>query len=112
MLLELLAVFAGCVCLGLLFWCLFGLILTPVFGRGMVTLLMTRNQGAELEQAVRAYGWLRDGKGKGAVLLIVDCGLDAQGLELALKLRDQWPWVCYCPRAALEDCLELLQDTV
>lgn len=107
-----LAALGICVVVAMVLWGLFGLLLLPVFRRNMVTLLFARDQGTELEQAVRAFGWLRGEKRDGGTLLLVDCGLDAQGLQLAQTLRDRYPWVCLCPRAALEDCLELLEITI
>lgn len=101
-----------CTILAVMLWGLFGLLLLPVFRRSMVTLLFTRDQGAELEQAVRAFGWLRGEKKDGGTLLLVDCGLDTQGLELAQRIRDRYLWVCLCPRAALEDCLEFLEVSI
>ena len=109
---ELLGVFFLSLGVGLILWCLFGLLLLPIFGKNMITLHFCYGGGAELEQAVRAYGWLRDGKKQGGVLLLVDCGLDAEGLDLALRLRARHDWVSYCPRAALTDYIELLEDTV
>ncbi len=91
----------------LLAWCLFGLLLLPVFGAGTVTLCYCQGKGEELEQTVRAFGWLRDSKKTGGRLVLVDCGLDAEGLQLAQLLRKDHPWVDYCPRPALEDYLDL-----
>lgn len=109
---EYLLVFFLALGVGVVLWCLFGLLLTPVFGSGTVTLLFAEGDGESLEQTVRAYGWLRDGRKNGGVLLLVDRGLSARGLELAQRLGEQWQWVCLCPRAALEDCLLLLEDTI
>lgn len=107
-----LVILAVCICLALVLWGLFGLLLLPVFRRSMVTLVFTHGQGTELEQVARAFGWLRGEKHDGGTLLLVDCGLDAQGLQVAQTLRDRYPWVCFCPRAALEDCLELMEITI
>ncbi len=98
---------------GLLFliWALFGLLLTPVFGEEMVTLCYCQGDGGDLERQVRAYGWLRDERVSGGRLVIVDCGLDEQGLCLAQLLRQDYDWLDYCPRPALEDYLELTTMT-
>lgn len=109
---EYLLVFFLALGVGAVLWCLFGLFLMPVFASGMVTLLFAEGDGEALEQTVRAYGWLRDGRKNGGVLLLVDRGLSARGLELAQRLEEQRDWVCLCPRAALEDCLLLLEDTI
>ena len=94
---------------GLVFlvWCLFGLLLTPVFGDNMVTLCYCQGDGAHLEHQARAYGWLREGKLKGSRLVLVDCGLDEEGLSVAQLLRRDYDWIDYCPQPALEDYLEL-----
>lgn len=97
---------------GVMLWCLFGLLLMPVFHQRMVTLCYSRGDGAELEQTVRAYGWLRDGNGKGSILLLVDDGLNKQGLELAQRLERSYEWVSCCPVAALEDWLLLMEDRI
>ena len=97
---------------GLLFvgWCLFGLLLMPVFREGMVTICFERASGRSMEQKVRAFGWLRSQQG--GILLIVDCGLTKEGLELAQLLCRDHDWVAYCPAQALGDYLSLLQDTI
>lgn len=95
----------------LLVWCLFGLLMTPVFGENMVTLCYCQGDGEKLEQQVRAYGWLREGNLSGGRFVIVDCGLNEEGLSLAQLLRRDYLWVDYCPQPALEDYLELMRMT-
>lgn len=90
-------------------WCLFGLLLEPVFGREMVTLYYVRGDGGEMERRVRAYGWLRDGRLTGGRMVLVDCGLTKPGLERAEFLQERFPWLDYCPRPALEDYLDLTE---
>lgn len=109
---EYLLMFFVVLAVGVMLWCLFGLLLMPVFHQRMVTLCYTRGDGAELEQTVRSYSWLRDGSGKGSILLLVDYGLNRQGLELAQKLEQSHEWVICCPIAALDDCLGLLEDRI
>lgn len=92
-------------------WCLWGLFLGPVFGQEMLTLYYVRGDGRELENRVRSFGWFRDGK-SGGRLLLVDCGLTAQGLELAQSLRKHYDWLDTCPHQALTDYLELLEDSI
>lgn len=109
MLSELLLVFCLAVVLVLVLWCLMGVLLLPVFGHEMVTFCYSKGGGTALEHRVRAYGWLRDGKLSGGRFVIVDCGLDARGLELAQTLQKRWEWVEYCPRPALEDYISLME---
>ena len=107
MLTEILLVFILGIGVAVVFWCLMGLLMLPVFGENMVTLCSADGEGDRLEQQVRAYGWLRDGQITGGKLLIVDHGLSPRGLELAMHLREQYDWVEYCPRRTLPDFLEL-----
>lgn len=107
---EFLAVFLVAAALIFVAWGLFGLLLAPVFRQRMLTISLERGDAGELEQKVRAYGWLREQGG--GTLLIVDCGMTAQGLELAQALCRRYDWVEYCPCPALEDYIAILQDTV
>lgn len=101
-----------CVAVAVLFvgWCLFGLLLMPVFQSNMVTLCFAEGDGALLEQSVRAFHWLRDSRG--STLLIVDRGLSKEGLELAQLLCRKYPGVELCPGPALLEHLSILQDTI
>ena len=112
MLTDILLVFLIAAGLILMIWCLWGLLLLPLFGQRMTTLCFSRGDGDELEQRVRAFGWMRDGKSAGAQLVIVDCGLTGLGLERAMGLRDRYPWVAYCPEPALTDYIDLMKDTI
>ncbi len=90
---ELLAVFLIVLGVGLLLWCLFGLLLVPVFGPDMVTLCFAKGDGLMLEHRVRSYGWLREGAWNSSRLVIVDRGLTAKGRDLAKRLSEQYGWV-------------------
>jgi len=92
---EILLAFLIALGIAILLWCLTGLILLPVFGAQMVTLCYARDDAPLLEQQVRAYGWLRDGKLSGGRLLIVDLGLTAHGRTLAEKLCRRYAWVSF-----------------
>lgn len=109
MLAQLLVVFFFAAILGFVLWALFGLILMPVFGKNMVSLYFCEGDGRELEVRVRAYGWLREEKRRGGRLVIVDCGLTEQGLDIAQRLREKHLWLDYCPNQALPDYIELMQ---
>ena len=106
---ELLVAFMLAVLLGVIGWALFGLLLMPVFHRQMITLCFVRGDGTVLEQRVRSFGWLRECKERGGRLIVVDCGLTKNGLEIYQRLRENRPWLSYCPNEALTDHIELVQ---
>ena len=110
MMLELLVIFFFCALLGFFLWALFGLILMPIFGKNTVTYCFSHGDGEDLEKTVRAYSWLRDGKRNGGSLVLVDCGLSAEGLDIAERLRKDRMWLKYCPYEALTDYTQLLQQ--
>jgi len=93
-------------------WCFLGILLLPVYGRGMITVCCVEGNGSDMEQLVRGFGWLRDGKSSGGKLLFVDCGLTEEGLQILKKLQDTYPWISYCPGAALPDYMELELERV
>lgn len=109
---EVLLVFAFAVGLVLTLWCLTGLLLMPVFTNDMLTLCFAKGNGAKLEQQVRAYGWLRDGKLSGGRFVVVDCGLHADGLQCARFLESRYDWVIYCPKSVLSDYLNHPEDII
>lgn len=95
----------------LILWCLLGVLLQPVFGKNMVTLYYAQGDGDELEQKVRAYRYLREGRVAGGRLVVVDCGLSAMGLGRAQILRRRYDWVDYCPFPALVEFLAFHDPT-
>ena len=99
------AVFLGALATALLLWCLVGLLLVPVFGENMVTVCMASGDGAWLEQKVRGYNWLRDGRKAGGRFVISDCGLSECGLQTADRLCRQYEWV-ELYRGALPDIFQ------
>ena len=111
-LLEVLLVFVLAVGVVLIAWCLTGLLLMPVFTHDMVTLCYARGNGDGLEQQIRAYGWLRDGERSGGRFLIVDCGLNEDGLHRTRILARGHDWVSCCSRQNLPEYLERLEDTI
>ena len=92
---DLLLAFFVALGIALLLWCLLGLLLVPVFGPDMVTLCCAKSDGVFLEHRVRSYGWLREGRLNGGRLIIVDCGLSEEGLELSRRLCGKYEWVTY-----------------
>ena len=108
MLVECLVVFVFAFVFGVALWALFGLLLMPVFEEDMVTFFFARGSGEGLEQRVRGYGWLRDGKKHGGRLVIVDCGLTEQGLLTVQHLCRRYDWLDYCPHEIMDDHLDVL----
>lgn len=94
----------------LLLWCLLGILLVPVFDQEMITICRAKNNGAFLEYRVRGYGWLRDGRLTGGRLIIADCGLTDEGLEIAGRLCEQYDWVSYYKGALPSWILEMQDD--
>lgn len=94
----------------LLLWCFLGWMMRPAYASTMLTLLYIQGDAEHLEQQVRAFQWSRDGKKSGGELLLIDCGLTADGLAAAQLLMQERPWLSYCPQPCLEDYLELYQQ--
>lgn len=109
MLIEFLVAVFFVLLLGFAIWALFGLFLMPVFAGDTLALHFAHGDGESLEQRIRAYGWFREGKKNGGRLVIVDCGLTQQGLELAQKFCAERQWLDYCPNQTLTDYIELMQ---
>ncbi len=90
---EYVMVFLAALGTALLLWCLMGLLLVPVFGENMVTVCMAFGDGKWLEQKVRGYNWLREGRKTGGRFLIADCGLTVRGMQIAERLCVRYEWV-------------------
>jgi len=88
----LLVFFAACG-IGLVLWCLLGILLIPVFDYDMITICRAEGDGEGLEQKIRGYGWLRDGRLTGGRLIILNCGLTERGMEIARHLCRRYDWV-------------------
>jgi len=77
----------------LFLWCLIGAFLLPVAGGDFTAVLRAEGGAEELEQTIRGFEWLR---GTGLIdmtLQIVDCGLNAEGLETARRLAERRPYI-------------------
>lgn len=80
---------------------LFGRLVRPLPGPGLWVLVPGRGGGEQLERDLRGLAWLRGlGLLRGCVV-IVDCGLDPEGRELALHLTRRWPEVALCSAGAV-----------
>lgn len=102
MLWNLVIVFLSASGVVLLIWCLLGVLLHPVFDEDMVTFLPVCGDGGKLEQSVRAYAWLRSGRLSGGKLVLVDLGLDQQGVQRTTAICDRYDWVSCCTAGETE----------
>jgi hypothetical protein len=81
----------------LFLWCLIGAFLLPVAGQDFTVLLRAEGGAEKLEQTLRGFEWLR---GTGLIdmtLQIVDCGLNAEGLETVRRLAERRPYIRLVP---------------
>jgi len=90
--------------LGVVLWLLFGR-LFPVQHRAVVV-VKAGGAGADLEQKVRGLLWLRQSGLWSCPLILLDCGLQAEGQEVARRLAGDHPWITLCTREELVICLE------
>lgn len=89
--------------LGFLGWWLFGRLLRPIPDRSVRALIPGRGDGEDLEQAVRAFIWLRSLGLLDCPIVIADVDLTRQGQELAFRLTLRWPEVILWPGSDLAD---------
>ena len=89
--------------LGFLAWWLMGRLLRPIPERCARVVLSGRGDGAELEQTVRAFVWLRSLGLLNCAIVIADVALDVQGREVALRLSERWPGVALWPAEQFAD---------
>lgn len=108
MLWDILLVFLSAAGVVLLLWCFLGFLLRPVFTETMTTLFPAKDDGNGLEQCVRAYAWLREGRLSGGIFLIVDQGLNENGRKTAQKLSETYDWVHCIAASELEELPQAL----
>ena len=80
-------------------WAVYGSLYTPVrFGRGtgVCTVVTARDSAEGLEQTLKGLVWLEENGIVVARILIVDCGLDEDGLALARLLAKRYANVVIC----------------
>lgn len=90
--------------LGLVLWLLVGR-LFPVQRRA-VAVMKASGTGGDLEQKVRGLLWLRQSGLWSCPLILLDCGLEEAGLEVARRLAGDHPWITLCSREELVIYLE------
>ena len=77
--------------LGFLLWWLVGRLLRPIAGPCARVVISGRGDGAELEQTVRGFIWLRSLGMLNCPIVIGDAGLTTEGRDIALRLASRWP---------------------
>lgn len=89
-------------------WLLFGRLLAPIGGTdgGKVFAVVPAKGGGEtLEHDVSGILWLQAGGMARMTVVIVDDGLDCEGLAVASALLERESGIQFCRREALEDIL-------
>ena len=89
--------------LAFLAWWLMGRLLRPIPDTCAQVLIPGRGEGAELEQTVRAFIWLRSLGLLSCTLIIADVDLTPEGREIALGLTRRWSGVVLWPSRYLND---------
>lgn len=84
-------------------WLAFGHLLAPAGGRRACVVIPAHGDGGGLEQAVTGMLWLRGGGLMSAPILMVDCGLDAEGKAVAAALCLREPEIGLCPLGELAE---------
>lgn len=85
-------------------WILFGRLLVPV-GEDTFAVVWARGAGETLEHDLSGLLWLRAGGMARMTIVVVDGGLDNEGLALATALLEREPEVYFCAAGELERCI-------
>lgn len=86
-------------------WFLFGRLLSPIAGESVFAVIPARGAGERLEHDVSGVLWLRAGGMARMTVVIVDDGLDGEGLAVANALLERDSGIRFCRRGELEDIL-------
>lgn len=86
-------------------WFLFGRLLSPVAGENVFAVIPARGAGDRLEHDVSGILWLRAGGMARMTVVIVDDGLDCEGLAVASALLERDSGIRFCRREELEEIL-------
>lgn len=81
---------------GLLFilWAAFGYLVLPI-SKCCVTVFPVSSETKELERQVRAFAFLRNSCFIRGRLILLDCGIPADAMELVQRLCREFPFVSY-----------------
>lgn len=93
---------------GLLFlcWVLFGRLLAPVAGDNVCAVVRSSGAGEHLEHDVSGLLWLRAGGLCKPAIVILDEGLDDDGLAIATALMQRETGIRLCKPVDLERCVK------
>lgn len=86
-------------------WFLFGRLLSPVAGENVFAVIPARGAGDRLEHDVSGILWLRAGGMARMTVVIVDDGLDCEGLAVAAALLERDNGIRFCRPEELEGLL-------
>lgn len=86
-------------------WFLFGRLLSPVAGENVLAVIPAKGAGERLEHDVSGVLWLRAGGMARMTVVIVDAGLDCEGLAVASALLERDNSIQICRPEELEELL-------
>jgi len=103
-----LAAAAAAVIFGI-FWTVYGSLRTPVRcgrGTGVSTVVTARGSAEGLEQTLKGLVWLEENGIVVARILIVDCGMNEEGLALARLLTKRHANIVICQAEEVKQWIE------
>lgn len=86
-------------------WVLFGRLLAPVAGDSVCAVVRSSGAGERLEHDVSGLLWLRAGGLCKSAIVIMDEGLDDEGLAIAAALMKREADIRLCKPEELERCV-------
>lgn len=86
-------------------WLLYGKLLAPTVGERIFAVVTAKGAGEQLEHEVSGLLWLRGGGMGKFFIIIVDDGLDQDGLGIAAALLKRESGIFFCPAGRLETCI-------
>ena len=81
---------------------LYGQMLRPHSDQGTLTVVWGVGAGEELERHVRSLMWLQECGLLRCAVIVVDDGLNQEGLALVAQLAERYPALVLCTRQELE----------
>ena len=84
---------------------LYSKMLCPRSPRGTAAVVWGVGKGEELEQRVRSLVWLQECGLLQCTVIIVDAGLNEDGVALAARLTTRYPALTLCDREELEQLM-------
>jgi len=77
----------------------------PLKRHGVFALIPAQGNGESLEQQVRALEYLRREQGVFGRILLVDCGLTEEGVQLSRLLAKEDRWITLCGKDEISSYL-------